>query len=350
MSDVIDVRAEERFDEQALHRFLRSEELPGAEQPLAVRQFGGGRANLTYLLAFGDDTEYVLRRPPLGPVAPGSHDMSREYRVLSHLWRAFSKAPRAFLLCEDETVIGAPFFVMERRSGVVVRERIPAVFGAGHDPAPVRALSTVVVDTLAEFHRVSPEECGLEDFGRPEGFLSRQVDGWRGRWEAARLDPRPLADEVGRWLADHLPTSPPPTLLHNDWRLDNMAVSPADPAVCVAVYDWDMATRGDPLCDLGTLLGSWHDPDEIDDRTHSLMPVQAPGWLSRNEAIRRYARASGSDLEAIDWYVVFGTWKLGVILQQIYLRYVRGQTSDERFAPMGAGADRLFELAAARRP
>lgn len=348
MTDVIPVRSEEKFDESRLGVYLAGR-LEGAEGVPAVRQFGGGRANLTYLLDYGD-TEYVLRRPPLGPVAPGAHDMAREFRVLSRLWKAFPKAPRGFLLCEDESIIGAPFFVMERKQGVVVRETIPAEFGFGSDPETNRALSAVVIDTLAEFHAVDPAACALENLGRPDGFLDRQVHGWLKRWEAARHAPNPLADEVGRWLAETRPESLPPTLLHNDWRLDNMAVAADDPSRCVAVYDWDMATRGDPLCDLGTLFGSWHNPDEIDGRTHSLMPVTAPGWMSRDEAISRYAGASGRDVDGMPWYVVFGTWKLGVVLEQIYIRYVRGQTSDHRFASMGEGAARLFELAAARRP
>lgn len=349
MGDVIEVRPEERFDEVALAHYLE-DRLEGTEATMRVRQFGGGRANLTYLLEFEGGTEYVLRRPPLGPVAPGAHDMEREYRVLSRLWAAFDKAPRAVLFCDDQSVIGAPFFIMERREGVVVRGSIPEVFGGGADPQANHALAGVVIDTLAEFHAVDASACGLDQLGHPDGFLNRQVEGWLGRWERARHEPNPLADEVGRWLFDTMPESPAPTLLHNDWRLDNMAVSIEDPGVCVAVYDWDMATRGDPLCDLGTLLGSWHDPDEIDQRTHTLMPVTAPGWISRSEAIGRYGEAAGRDVSGTDWYVVFGTWKLGVVLQQIYIRYLRGQTSDQRFADMGAGATRLFELASQRRP
>ena len=349
MPDVIEVRPEERFDEDRLHAYLQGR-LEGAESRLVVRQFGGGRANLTYLLEFASGHEYVLRRPPLGPVAPGAHDMGREYRVLSRLWEAFDKAPRALVFCDDSSVIGAPFFVMERKDGVVVREQVPDVFGAGGDTKANAALSRVVVETLAEFHAVDPAASGLDDLGRPEGYLERQVNGWLERWARARHEDDPLAEEVGRWLADTMPASPPPTLVHNDWRLDNMAVSPEDPSVCVAVYDWDMATRGDPLTDLGTLLGSWHHPEEIDERTHSLMPVTVPGWMRREEAVAVYADASDIDVSDIDWYIVFGTWKLGVILQQIYIRYLRGQTSDERFASMGEGAARLIELAVARRP
>lgn len=349
MSDVIPVREEERFDVDRVAAYLRGK-LPGADRALSVRQFAGGRANLTYLLRFDPGHEYVLRRPPLGPVAPGAHDMEREHRVLSRLWRAFPKAPRAFLFCDDETVIGAPFFIMERRHGVVVRERVPDSFGGGEDPDANAALSTVVIDTLAEFHAVDPATCDLDDLGHPPGFLERQVNGWLQRWERARHADNPLAEEVGSWLARTLPESPSPTLLHNDWRLDNMAVAPDDPSTCVAVYDWDMATRGDPLCDLGTLLGSWHDPDEMDERAHSLMPVTVPGWLPRAEAIARYGDVSGRDVSDVDWYVVFGTWKLGVVLEQIYIRYLRGQTSDQRFASMGMGAAKLFELASSRRP
>lgn len=348
MPDVIAVRTEERFDEASLAGFLRGK-LEGSESALEVRQFSGGRANLTYLLRYADGFEYVLRRPPLGPVAPGAHDMEREHRVLSRLWRAFPKAPRAFLYCEDPSVIGSSFFVMERRHGVVVRETVPDRFGGGADAKQNRALSRVVIDTLAEFHGVDPSDCDLDDLGHPDGFLQRQIEGWWKRWERARHHENHLADEIGEWLVRSLPESPPATLLHNDWRLDNMAVSAEDPGVCVAVYDWDMATRGDPLCDLGTLLGSWHDPTEMDDDTHSLMPVTAPGWMTRSEAIARYAELSERDVSTMTWYVVFGTWKLAVILQQIYIRYLRGQTTDSRFATMGDFANRLFELAAHRR-
>jgi aminoglycoside phosphotransferase (APT) family kinase protein len=326
--------------------------LPGAEQALRVRQFGGGHANLTYLLRFGEGpgaVEYVLRRPPLGPVAPGSHDMSREYRALSKLWQGFDKAPRAFALCEDPSLIGAPFFVMERRHGVVVRGVIPPCFGGGTDEKANRSLSEVVIDVLAELHAVDPGPIGLGGIGKPEGFLKRQVDGWSARFERARTEPIPIAEEVRRWLLDQLPASPPHTLLHNDWRLDNMAVAEDDPGRCVAVYDWDMCTLGDPLCDLGTLLGVWNDPaDRIQGAT--AMPTWAPGFMGRREAAARYGQVSGRDLSSLDYYVVFGTFKMAVVLQQIFFRFARGQTQDQRFAGMAEGARRLFELAAERRP
>lgn len=348
MRDVIEVRPDERFDVDAVTHWMSSQEGLPLGHP-DVRQFGGGKANLTYLLTFAGGDELVLRRPPLGPVAESSHDMAREYAVLSRLWRVFEKAPRALALCEDDTVIGSPFFVMERRGGVVVRGSVPEAFGSGRDLETNRKLSEVVVDTLAEFHAVDPEECGLGELGHPDGFLARQVSGWAGRWQRAKHEEVPVADEVGLWLRDHLPSSPRPTLLHNDWRLDNMAVDPEDPGVCTAVYDWDMATRGDPLADLGTLMGSWFDPDEAPAEL-AMMPTTIPGWLSRGEAVARYGARSGRDLSDVDWYLVFGSWKLGVILQQIYIRWLRGQTRDERFANLDRGARLLFELAAARRP
>lgn len=347
MGDLIEVRPDERFDVGAVERWAADQPgMPGGTPE--VRQFGGGKANLTYLLTFPGGKELVLRRPPLGPVAASSHDMRREHQVLSRLWSAFAKAPRAVAFCDDATVIGSPFFLMERRDGVVVRGEVPAVFGSGNDPEANRKLSEVVVDTLAEFHSVDPAACDLDDLGRPDGFLGRQVDGWTGRWQAAKHEENDLAEELAAWLSENLPTSPMPTLLHNDWRLDNMAVSPDDPGHCVAVYDWDMATRGDPLADLGTLMGSWFDPGEAPTEL-GMMPTQAPGWLPRRVAVDRYAERSGRDLSHVDWYLVFGAWKLAVILQQIYIRWLRGQTKDERFRFLDEGARHLFRLAAERR-
>ncbi len=348
VGELIDVRPDERFDVGRVTAWMASQNgLPEGEP--RVRQFGGGKANLTYLLTFPGGEELVLRRPPLGPVATTAHDMSREYRVLSRLWQAFDKAPRAIAYCEDESVIGADFFLMRRRDGVVIRGLIPERFGGGFDPAVNRRLSEVVIDTLAEFHAVEPASCDLERLGHPEGFLKRQVEGWALRWEKAKYEDYPLADELAAWLERELPPEPRPTLLHNDWRLDNMAVAPDDPGVCVAVYDWDMSTRGDPLADLGTLMASWHDSGEAPDDL-SMMPTTAPGWMDRSSAVQRYGERSGADLGRIDWYLVFGAWKLAVVLQQIYIRWRRGQTLDPRFETMGEGARLLFRLAAERRP
>ncbi|MGF1618974.1 MAG: phosphotransferase family protein [Acidimicrobiia bacterium] len=347
VTDVIPVREDEVFDITAFNEWASAQTALPDEEP-AVSQFSNGRANLTYLLSYPKGEELVLRRPPLGPVAEGSHDMSREHRVLSRLWKAFPLAPRALALCEDSGVIGSPFFIMERLPGVVVRETVPDIFGGGSDADSNRKLSEVVIDTLAELHAVDPAECGLDDLGHPDGFLQRQVEGWSKRWGAARDEPNDTADEVAAWLRDRIPESPAPALIHNDWRLDNMAVKPDDPGKCAAVYDWDMATCGDPLADLGTLMATWYDPGEAPSSLNP-MPTSAPGWMSRADAIERYAQHSGRDLSEVEWYVVFGTWKLGVILQQIYIRWLRGQTKDDRFDALGEGANRLFELSASRR-
>jgi aminoglycoside phosphotransferase (APT) family kinase protein len=349
-AELIDVRSDERFDEARVADYLAGK-LEGSDRPMAVRQFGGGHANLTYLLRYGegdDAIEYVLRRPPLGPVAATSHDMNREYRVLSKLWRAFPLAPRAFLYCDDDSIVGAEFLIMERRHGLVVRATIPEEFGGGEDPAANRSLSEVVIDTLVDFHAVDPEAVGLETLGKPAGFLERQVTGWAGRFERARTSDIPAAEDVKRWLLDEMPASPPASLVHNDWKLDNMAVAPDDPGRCVAIYDWDMCTLGDPLCDVGTLLGLWSDRGETMAGSNP-MPTQSAGFMTRAEAAERYSERSGLDLDSIAYYVVFGTFKMAVVLQQIFYRYHVGQTKDERFAGLGKLAEGLFDLAADRR-
>lgn len=348
MGDLIEVRKEERFDVAAVTAWALDQAVLPTDTP-KVMQFAGGKANLTYLLIYPDGTELVLRRPPLGPVAASSHDMSREYRVLSRLWRSFEKAARGIAFCEDASVIGAPFFLMERRDGLVVRGRVPVEFGSGTDPTSNRQLSEVVIRTLAEFHNVDPNDCDLGDLGHPDGFIERQVSGWTSRWETSKHEENAIADEVAAWLASELPVPTRSTLLHNDWRLDNMALDPSDPAQCTAVYDWDMATRGDPLADLGTLMGSWFDPGEAPEGL-GLMPTTTNGWMDRAAAVSLYGDLSGSDMSRVDWYLVFGAWKLGVVLQQIYIRWLRGQTKDERFRSLDEGARHLFRLAADRRP
>jgi aminoglycoside phosphotransferase (APT) family kinase protein len=349
--EVIDVRTEERFDDQLLAEYLRGR-LEGSERSLTVRQFPGGHANLTYLLQYGegdDSLEYVLRRPPLGPVAASSHDMHREYRALSKLWKKFPLAPRAFLYCDDESIVGAHFVVMERRHGLVIRGSVPESLGGGRDPVVNRKLSQMVIQCLAEFHAVDPASVGLEGLGKPEGFLERQVKGWAERCERAKTGEVPIVDELVKWLLEERPQSPPAALVHNDWKLDNMAIDPQDPGRCVAVYDWDMCTVGDPLCDLGTLLGLWSEAGEPLAGSNP-MPTQTPGFMTRAEAVESYAARSGVDTAQVPYYMVFGAFKMAVVLQQIYFRYHNGQTSDERFASLGMLAENLFNTAASRRP
>lgn len=339
--DTIAIRDDEDFDHDRLAACLRGR-LPGSDRPLAVRQFGGGHANLTYLLQYGDQ-EYVLRRPPLGPVAAGAHDMGREYRVLSVLHRAYPLAPRAFLYCDDTAVIGAPFFVMERRHGTVVRLTIPPEFGGGADPVANRRLSEALIDALADLHDVDYRAIGLEGLGKPEGFLRRQIDGWAQRYERARTRDVPVVAEIVDWLRAEQPASLPATLLHNDWRLDNIMVDAADPGRVVAVFDWDMCTLGDPLADLGTLLSAWREAgEEMAGMTAGSMPSTVPGFLTRHEAVARYGARRGVDVSTVPYYYVFGLFKIAVVLQQIFHRYHLGQTKDQRFALFDQVAELLF--------
>jgi len=328
--DTIPVRPDERFDEGRLAEYLRGR-LPGADSPLTVRQFGGGAANLTYLLTF-DGREYVLRRPPLGPVAPRSHDMAREHRVLSVLHQAYPLAPRAFLYCEDPSPIGSPFFVMERRRGVVVRRAIPEVFAGV--PGAERRLSEALVDALADLHAVDYRAVGLEALGRPEGFLERQVEGWWERWQKARLGEMADMDVVYAWLKDHLPPIGAAGLVHNDYKLDNAMFAAEDPGRLVAVFDWDMCTLGDPLADLGSLLCYWSesgDPPAL--RAMAMMPTE--GFPGRAELVDRYAARSRRDVSGIAFHHVLGLFRLVVIAAQIYVRFHRGQTRDQRFGAFG---------------
>jgi len=340
--ELIAVRSGEELDARRLGEVL-SGKLEGAQGEPSILQFGGGHANLTYLLQY-PDREYVLRRPPLGPVASTAHDMGREYRVLSCLYRVFPLAPRALFYCEDETVIGAPFFIMERKNGIVVREAVPPEFGSGQDATRNRALSRTLVDTLAELHRVEYELVGLQDLGRPEGYMERQVRGWAERYERARTQETPHVANLTAWLLEKMPEPQVHALVHNDWRLDNIMLEPADPEKVVAVFDWDMCTLGDPLADLGCLLSFWFEEGEALARM-APMPSVVPGFMTRKEAVERYGERSGLDVSQVPVYQVFGLFKMAVVVQQIYYRYRRGQTKDKRFEHFGLGAEMLLSIA-----
>lgn len=342
--DTIECRPDERLDEGRLHEWLRGR-LPGSGGPLRVRQFGGGAANLTYHLDLGG-SEYVLRRPPLGPVAPSSHDMAREFRVLSVLYRAFPEAPRAFLFCDDVSVVGTPFFIMERRRGLVVRRTLPEEYARTPD-AP-RRMSGALVDALARLHAVDYRALGLGDLGKPDGFVARQVAGWYDRWQKAKVDEVKAMDEVHAWLAERCPKQSAAALVHNDLKLDNVMLDAADPGRVVAILDWDMATLGDPLADLGALLTYWTEPgDPAPFRATAMMPT-SPGFLSRAELVERYARSSGRDVSGIAYYHVLGLFRLAVIAAQIYVRFHRGQTKDQRFSAFGGLIPVVAEAARSR--
>ena len=321
-------RADERLPLERLIPYLRLHLDKASGEP-SLAQFPGGRANLTYLIKF-DEQEYVLRRPPLGPVAPSAHDMKREYRVLSKLCDQFRLAPRSFLYCDDDSIIGAPFQIMERRHGLVIRDQVPAPFD--DNPTMNRRIGDMLVDALADLHLVDREQAGLAELGRPEGFVKRQLDGWSTRWQAASHEHNPQMTNLIDWLTNHRVESKYESLIHNDYKLDNVLVATNDPGQAVAILDWDMCTGGDPLSDLGYLLNQWcqadDDPGWIE---MAAMPTQASGFATRREAVERYANRTGFDVSNINWYYAFACMKFAVIIQQIFIRYHRGQTRDERF-------------------
>lgn len=331
--EVAPVRPGEELDWDALAAYLR-EHLSGLDGEMRVLQFPNGSANLTYLVAFGDE-RLVVRRPPFGRLAPGAHDMRREHRVLAQLWRGFDRAPRAFLFCDDHTVVGSDFLVVEYRSGEVIWGAVPA--SMRHDPEVGRHLGRAVVDALADLHLVPPEAVGLAGLGRPQGFVERQVAGWAERWElVAREEIAPLMAAVGDRLAQAVPSSRLVSILHNDYKLDNCQFAPTQPDRVRSIFDWDMATLGDPLIDLGTTLNYWPDPSDTDDSAALVVPgLETLGLPTRAEVVDRYAQVTGFDVDAVPWYEAFASWKTAVVLQQLYARYLRGESTDERMAARG---------------
>jgi aminoglycoside phosphotransferase (APT) family kinase protein len=333
-TDRAPVRAGEEIDHDALRGYLRAH-LPelsasASDSVWDVEQFSGGHSNLTYLISFGK--EFVLRRPPVGPVAPTAHDMPREFRLLAAIHPHFPLAPRPILLCEDASVIGVPFYLMERRSGLIVRDRIPREIG--NDLEVRRRVSEAVADTLVALHAVDIYASDIVQIGKPAGFVARQVRGWADRWQRAKTSEVAEMDQVIGWLTDRLPSDSETgaTIVHNDFKLDNVMLDPGDPSRIVAVLDWEMCTVGDPLVDLGLFLCYWTLKGGEENQHSSLRAVtMAPGWLTREEIIERYATKTGRDLSRIVFYETFARFKVAVVIQQIYFRFVRGQTRDERF-------------------
>lgn len=332
-TDIAPVRPGEELDWHALEAYLRAN-LEGAEGPMEVLQFPNGSANLTYMVRFGD-TPYVVRRPPFGLIAPGAHDMRREHRALSRLWRSFGPAPRSYLFCDDRSVIGADFLVIEYREGVVIWSNIPDSMAHHHDVA--RRVGFACGGALAELHRLDPEVAGVADLGRPDGFVARQLSGWRKRWElSASEEANEVMTEVADRLAAKLPEPQSASVLHNDFKLDNCQFDPSDPDRVHSIFDWDMATVGDPLVDLGTLLNYWPDPSDPVEGGPIVNPGMGDlGLPTRAEIIDRYAAITGFDMAPVAWYEAFACWKTAVVLRQLYVRYERGESTDPRMATRG---------------
>ncbi|MGE3621528.1 MAG: phosphotransferase family protein [Acidimicrobiia bacterium] len=340
--ELTDVRPGQELDVAALETFLRAHvtALDGVEGEVRVRQFPHGSANLTYLVAIGP-VELVVRRPPFGRLAPGAHDMRREHRALAGLAGCFDRVARPLAFCDDPSVLGADFLVVEYRRGVVVWDHVPPAMV--HHGEVARRVGFAVVDALADLHGIAPDAAGLADLGRPEGYVARQVEGWRRRWDLVDTGRVRAMAPLGARLAAARPAgSRRAAVLHNDYKLDNCQFDPSAPDRVATIFDWDMATLGDPLCDLGALLNYWPDPADLDgDRPLHVPGLEHLGLPSRVEVVERYAARTGEDVSGVAWYEAFATWRTAVILEQLHQRWVRGETSDPRMAERGEPVARL---------
>lgn len=329
-------------DEGKLAAYL-DEHLPGSGS-VEVERHQAGHSNETFFITRGDD-RWVLRRPPLGAFLPSAHDVGREYKVLSRLKDSAARIPRTALACEDESVIGAPFYLMERIDGVVIRDVLPEAF----DQSQRGVIGDELVDALVELHSIDPAEVGLDDFGPPAGYLERQLRRWNGQLELTLPFTRPLPDleAVGAWLRDHVPDSGPTTIVHGDYKLDNVMFAAEPPARLIAILDWEMSTLGDPLADLGWMISFWREASdpEVAVFTETTQVTEAPGFRTRAELIDRYSSATGRDVTALDWYQVLAIWKLAILLEGSYARHLAGMTDDPFFAKMEQGVPALAERA-----
>ncbi|HWS16882.1 MAG TPA: phosphotransferase family protein [Candidatus Elarobacter sp.] len=334
------VRQGEELDLARLEPYLRGH-FPDLSGALVVKQFPSGHSNLTYSLALGEK-EMVLRRPPFGSKVKSAHDMGREYNVLAKLYDAYP-APRPLLYCTDDSVLGAPFYVMERVRGMILRRNLPT--GLTLPVETARKLSESFIDNLSSLHGLDYTALGLGELGKPQGYLERQVRGWMERYQGSKTHDLPEVEPLSAWLREHMPVRSGATLIHNDYKFDNMVLDPRDITRIKAVLDWEMCTLGDPLTDLGTALAYWVDPDDPPDMQMVRWgPTIVPGMLRRAELAQRYAEKTGRDLSEIVFYYVFAMFKVAVIIQQIYYRYFHGLTKDERFASLGEVAKTLISV------
>lgn len=324
------LRADDAFDVAKADAFLKAA-LPGLGGAPHIRQFPGGASNLTYLLRYSN-RELILRCPPRGHKAASAHDMLREARIMAALKPVYPLVPEILAVCEDASVLGAPCYAMERLRGIILRRDMPQGLVLGRDG--VRRLCLNVLDQLIALHEVDWKAAGLEALGRGDGYVKRQVEGWTGRYRAARTPDAAEFESVMAWLAARMPLKDSATcLIHNDFRFDNVVLDPEDPLKVIGVLDWEMATLGDPLMDLGNTLAYWVQADD-DPVFRSLrrQPTHLKGMLTRDEVIQYYGDRMGQDLPGFSFYLAFGLFRLAVIAQQIYFRYAGGETTNPDFA------------------
>lgn len=324
------IRTGEELDAGAVDGYLKAK-VPGLTGKPVISQFPGGASNLTYLIEY-PGVELVLRRPPFGHKAKSAHDMGREYRIINQLKEAFAYCPVVYAYCSDESVIGSEFYVMERVKGIILRSDLPAELNLTVEGT--RALCHSFIDTLAELHKVDYNACGLGDLGKPQGYVQRQISGWCERYDKALTPDAPHWRQVKDWLKANMPADYPiPSLVHNDYRFDNVMLDPADPMKIIGVLDWELTTLGDPLMDLGNSLAYWIEADDPAPIQHMRrQPSHAPGMLTRREFVDYYADRAGIRIDNYDFYYLYGLFRLAGIVQQIYYRYYHGQTQDKRFA------------------
>jgi len=325
------IRSGEELDLAKLEPFLRSQ-FPDETGPLVVRQYPSGHSNLTYSVQFGP-RELVLRRPPFGSKVKTAHDMSREFRVLSKLRAHYPPAPHVLLFCNDASVLGTPFYLMEPIHGIILRTDVPP--GLDFPPETARRVCESFLDNLALLHGLDYNAIGLADLGKPQGYLERQVRGWIERYHGSKTHDIPEVETISQWIQQHRPASSSAALIHNDYKYDNVVLDSNDLTKIIGVLDWEMCTIGDPLTDLGAALAYWvdaSDPPEILETRWG--PTTYPGSLTRAQLVRRYAQRTGRDVSDMAFYLTFARFKIAVIVQQIYYRYHQGLTHDERFAAM----------------
>lgn len=323
-----DVRAEDSFDVAAVDAWLK-QRVDGLEGAPAVKQFPGGASNLTFQLTY-PGRDLILRRPPAGHLPKSGHDMRREFTVQSRLAPVFPYVPKMVAFCDDRSVMDVDFYVMDRIRGIILRSEPPR--GMTLDPAGARKLSTSFIERLVDLHSVDPAAAGLDDLGRGEGYVERQVKGWSKRYRAARTWNVPSFEKVMKWLDENRPPDARSCIIHNDWRLDNAVLDLDDPQKIVAILDWEMATIGDPLMELGSAMAYWIQAD--DDRIGQMFrrqPTHLPGMLTRREIVELYARSSGLDVADWRFYEVYGLFRLAGIIQQIYKRYHAKETTNPAF-------------------
>ncbi|NLW92905.1 MAG: phosphotransferase family protein [Syntrophomonadaceae bacterium] len=333
MSDLADratsIRSGEELDEKKVLEFLK-ERVPGLDGDIVIKQFPSGFSNLTYSVKVGE-REMVLRRPPFGKKAKTAHDMGREYKILSALKPVFPYCPQPLVYTEDEAVMGCTFYVMERIPGIILRKDLPR--GMELNPQEARTLSENLIKVQYKLHSVDYVKAGLADFGKPEGYVKRQVEGWSGRYRDARTPDAPDFEKVMQWLHDKMPgESGIVGIIHNDFKFDNAVLDPSNPTEIIGILDWEMATLGDPLMDLGSSLGYWIEKDDPSFmQAIRQMPTNLDGMLTRKEQFALYGELMGIKTDNFDFYYCFGLFRLAVIAQQIYYRFFHGQTKDERF-------------------